>query len=130
VRVPDISLDWAMELVAAGVRIAWEQLLAAANSMVAGVEVWVQTQQQHRVTGDIPLAAVTLCCRKARNWVSAGGLWGFSCCLDTSCIQQHRTTAVPESSSHLGTQYKKWFLALPLIAHTALHHCCCCCSCC
>jgi hypothetical protein len=36
--------------------------------MVAGVEVWVQAQQQLGITSDLPAAAVALCCRQ--DWVS------------------------------------------------------------
>jgi hypothetical protein len=69
VYVPNVPLVWAEKLVAAGVRISWQQLLAAANSMVAGVEVWVQAQQQYNLKTDIPSVALALCCRKPRNWV-------------------------------------------------------------
>jgi hypothetical protein len=41
-----VPLNWALQLVAAGVRFSYAQLLAAANSMLAGVEVWVQAQQK------------------------------------------------------------------------------------
>jgi hypothetical protein len=42
------------------VRVSYAQLLAAANSMVAGVEVWVQAQQQLGIQTDIPAAAVAI----------------------------------------------------------------------
>jgi hypothetical protein len=48
--------------VKAGVRITYAQLLAASRSMVAGVEVWVQAQQQLGVQTDIPEWAVAVCC--------------------------------------------------------------------
>ncbi|KAF6258854.1 hypothetical protein COO60DRAFT_1075045 [Scenedesmus sp. NREL 46B-D3] len=60
--LPSVALPWAVQLVAAGVHIAYAQLLAAANSMLAGVEVWVQAQQQLGVQTDIPEAAVAICC--------------------------------------------------------------------
>jgi hypothetical protein len=79
IRAPDISARlfalpavpsrFAEELVAAGVRIMYAQLLAAADSIVAGVEVWVQAQQQLRVKSDIPAIAAAICCRK--RWVSS-----------------------------------------------------------
>jgi hypothetical protein len=56
-------------LVAAGVRMTYQQLLSAANSMVAGLEVWVQAQRQQRVKSDIPAVAATICCGK--KWVSS-----------------------------------------------------------
>jgi hypothetical protein len=45
---PSVPLNHAKELVAAGMRFSYAQLLDAANSMVAGVEVWVQAQQQQQ----------------------------------------------------------------------------------
>jgi hypothetical protein len=36
--------------------------------MVAGVEVWVEEQQQLGIQTDIPAAAVAICCGK--EWVS------------------------------------------------------------
>jgi hypothetical protein len=66
--IPSVPLDWALQMVAAGVRISYEQLLAAANNMLAGVEVWVQAQQQLGVQTDVPAAAVAICC--GVEWVS------------------------------------------------------------
>jgi hypothetical protein len=67
-HLPHVPLQQAQQLVAAGVRIPYAQLLSAASSMVAGVEVWVQAQQQLGVASDIPAAAVAICCRE--DWVS------------------------------------------------------------
>jgi hypothetical protein len=67
-HLPHVPLQQAQQLLAAGVRIPYAQLLAAARSMVAGVEVWVQAQQQLGITSDIPAAAVAICCRQI--WVS------------------------------------------------------------
>jgi hypothetical protein len=64
-HVPTVPIGWALQLVAAGVRITYAQLLAAARNMVAGVEVWVQAQQQLGVQTDIPEVAVALCCQCA-----------------------------------------------------------------
>jgi hypothetical protein len=64
-RIPSMPKRWVLQLVAAGVRITYSQLLAAARSMVAGVEVWVQAQQQLGVQTDIPEVAVAVCCEKA-----------------------------------------------------------------
>jgi hypothetical protein len=49
--------------VAAGLCVSYTQLLAAANSMVAGVEVWVQAQQELCVRTDVPRAALHICCK-------------------------------------------------------------------
>jgi hypothetical protein len=69
-RLPSVTRAIAKKLVAAGVRISYAQLLAAAHSMVAGVEVWVWAQQQLGVHTDIPALAVAICCGK--DWVSHG----------------------------------------------------------
>jgi hypothetical protein len=79
---PLIPLSHAKELVAAGMRVSYAQLLAAAKSMVEGVEVWVQAQQQGQVESDIPEVAVTICCSKGR--VSAR----YLCFSDSSCLLQ------------------------------------------
>jgi hypothetical protein len=50
------------------VRITYAQLLAAAHSMVAGVEVWVQAQQCLGVHTNIPALAAAICC--GEDWVS------------------------------------------------------------
>jgi hypothetical protein len=61
-HLPHVPLQHAQQLVAAGVRMPYTQLLSAARSMVAGVELWVQSQQQLGVASDIPAAAVAICC--------------------------------------------------------------------
>jgi hypothetical protein len=70
--VPSIGIDVALQLVAAGMHITFAQLLAAADSMVAGVEVWVQAQKELKVKSDIPQAAYTVCC--SSKWVSGTAL--------------------------------------------------------
>jgi hypothetical protein len=70
IYLSSVPLDCAKQLVSAGVRVSYAQLLAAANSMVAGVEVWVQAQQQLGIEHDIPAAAVAICC--GDHWVSTG----------------------------------------------------------
>jgi hypothetical protein len=69
VHLPNVTLQraGAQQLVAAGVRISYAQLVSAARSMVAGVEVWVQALQQQGVASDLPAAAVKICCE---DWVS------------------------------------------------------------
>jgi hypothetical protein len=61
VRMPAVPLDMAKVLVAAGVRITYAQVIAAARNMVAGVEVWVQAHQQLGVESDIPSLAQEIC---------------------------------------------------------------------
>jgi hypothetical protein len=68
ISLPSVPLDWAVQLLAAGVRTSYSQLLDAASSSLAGVEVWVQAQQQLRVQTDIPAVAVAICC--GDDWVS------------------------------------------------------------
>jgi hypothetical protein len=60
--LPDVTLQFAEQLVAAGMRITYAQLQDAANSMVAGVEVWVQAQQALGINSDISAVAVAICC--------------------------------------------------------------------
>jgi O-succinylbenzoate synthase len=52
-------------------RITYAQLLDAANSMVAGMEVWVQAQQALAIETDIPAVAVGVCCGHHDVWVSS-----------------------------------------------------------
>jgi hypothetical protein len=49
-------------------RISYAQLLAAADSMVAGVEVWVQAQEELGIENAISAAAVKIC--HYNGWVS------------------------------------------------------------
>jgi hypothetical protein len=71
VHLPHVPVQQAQQLVAAGVRMPYAQLLAAARSMVAGAEVWVQAQQQLGVASDVPAAALEICC--GQDWVSSQG---------------------------------------------------------
>jgi hypothetical protein len=68
-HLPRVPIHQAKQLVAAGVRTSYAQLLAAAHHMVAGVEHWVQAQKRLGITSDIPAAAVAICC--GRPWVSS-----------------------------------------------------------
>jgi hypothetical protein len=72
--MPAVPLNIAKLLVEAGQRITSAQLIAATNSMTAGVEVWVQAQQQLNVVSDISSVAAAICCRRASDvvfsWVS------------------------------------------------------------
>jgi hypothetical protein len=67
-KLPNVPRSLAKQLVSAGMRINYTQLLAAASSMVEGVEVWVQAQQQLSAKSDTPKVAVAICC--GENWVS------------------------------------------------------------
>jgi hypothetical protein len=69
-KLPSVPLDVVKQLITAGVRVSYAQLLAAADSMVAGVEVWVQAQQQLGIQTDIPEDAAVVCC--SNESVSAG----------------------------------------------------------
>jgi hypothetical protein len=88
-HIPHVPLQQAKQLVAAGVRIPYAQLLSAARSMVAGVEVWVQAQQQLGINTDVPAAAVAICC--GDDWVSvqAAALSELDPGLQVHCGQQH-----------------------------------------
>jgi hypothetical protein len=63
-KLPNVPLSIAKQLVSAGMCITYAQLLAAASSMIQGVEVWVQAQQLLPITHDIPDIAVANCCRR------------------------------------------------------------------
>jgi hypothetical protein len=69
-HLPSVPLDTAKQLVAAGVRISYAQLLEAARTKVAGVEVWVQAQHDLGILTDIPDPALLVCC--GDDWVSGG----------------------------------------------------------
>jgi hypothetical protein len=74
-RAPSVPLNIAKQIVSAGTRVMYAPLLAAASSMVAGVEVWVQAQQELGIHTDVPPAAQAICCSSIRdiytNWVSS-----------------------------------------------------------
>jgi hypothetical protein len=93
VRMPAGRLHWAVRLVAAGVFITHKHLLAAARSMVPGVEVWVQAQQHLELYTDIPAAAVAVCCGDIAGimaWVSCNTLWDVVFCVGFT----HHTTSM------------------------------------
>jgi hypothetical protein len=62
VQLPSFPPPIAEQLLSNGLRISYAQLVAAADDKVAGVEVWVQAQQKLGIQGDIPAAAVAICC--------------------------------------------------------------------
>jgi hypothetical protein len=69
ITIPRVPLQHAVKLVEAGMRVSYSQLLSAADSMVAGVEVWALAQQQLGIETDIPQIATDVCC--GLNRVSA-----------------------------------------------------------
>jgi hypothetical protein len=75
--IPAVPASCAAQLVAAGVRISYAQLLSAASSMAEGVEVWMQAEHELNVKHDIPNAAIMLCSRSMCSMlVSQVGSWG------------------------------------------------------
>jgi hypothetical protein len=73
-HAPAVPTSIAKHFVSAGTCVTYAQLLAASHNLVAGVEVWVQVQQQLGITTDIPAVAEAICCSSIRNiyvyWVS------------------------------------------------------------
>jgi hypothetical protein len=73
--IPAVSYRCALQLVAAGVRVSYCQLLAAANSMVAGVQVWVEAQHQlvpleDGIHADMPEKVHYICWKSRCAYVS------------------------------------------------------------
>jgi hypothetical protein len=62
------------------VRISYAQLLDAVNSMVPGVEVWVQAQRELGIRTDIARAAVAICCSRHDCSVGCAGRLDTSNC--------------------------------------------------
>jgi hypothetical protein len=60
-HVPAVPLHCANQLLTAGMTFTYAQLLHAAHSMVAGVEVWVQAQRELGLQTDIPQVAFDIC---------------------------------------------------------------------
>jgi hypothetical protein len=58
--LPSVRLQQAQKLLAAGVRIHYPELLAAASSMVPGLEVWEKAQKLEGIQSDIPAAAALM----------------------------------------------------------------------
>jgi hypothetical protein len=79
--IPAVPLNIAVELVTAGVSISCKQLLAAADSMVAGVEVWVQAQQQLGLKKDMPEEIFIACCPD----LNFRPMVGKVCCCAATC---------------------------------------------
>jgi hypothetical protein len=74
--MPAVAEQAAVQLVTAGMRVSYAQLLSAADRMVKGVEVWTLAQQQLGVQTDIPEDAVDI----SRGNGSVFERW-VSCCL-------------------------------------------------
>jgi hypothetical protein len=71
-HTPAVPEAVARVLVASGMRIRFAQLVAAANSMVEGVEVWAQLMSNVHALApeqcDMPMATIAICCPSC--WVS------------------------------------------------------------
>lgn len=68
---PQMPHDVVRELVQhMGVRISYQQLLHAAHGQVAGVDIWVQVQEELAMHTDIPGVAVAICCGQIEQLVS------------------------------------------------------------
>jgi hypothetical protein len=61
VQTPRVPVSCALQLVRFGVRVPFPLIIAAASSMVAGVEVWVKVQRTLDDVFDIPDAAAEAC---------------------------------------------------------------------
>jgi hypothetical protein len=71
--MPAVTEQAAVQLVKAGMRVSFAQLLRPAEHMVKGVEMWVRAQQQLGVQTDIPEDAVDICMSEVSmftRWVS------------------------------------------------------------
>lgn len=55
-----VPLPLAKELVQAGMRVSYEQVVAAAKQLTAEAEVWLRVQQQQGVETDVPVYAINL----------------------------------------------------------------------
>jgi hypothetical protein len=77
-RAPAVPVSMATHFVSAGTCITYAQLVAAAHKLVAGVEVWVQVQQQLGAQSDLPAVAEAICCSSISDiyvhWVSLAAL--------------------------------------------------------
>jgi hypothetical protein len=60
-HVPAVPLHCANQLLAAGMTFTYAQLLHAAHSMVAGVEVWVRAQRELGLQTEIRQVAFDIC---------------------------------------------------------------------
>jgi hypothetical protein len=70
-----MPLELACTLCRAGVRCCFDQLVAAARSSTAGVEVWRIAQQHEEVLHDLPPAAGPLLCGYAEGAFSKVSEW-------------------------------------------------------
>jgi hypothetical protein len=75
VRYPAVAEWQAQQFCGIGVRIHHTQLLAAANSMVLGMEVWVKVQRQLDIKTDISAAAAAICDSRRTYWVGGSATW-------------------------------------------------------
>jgi hypothetical protein len=104
--LPSVPLDCAERVVSAGMRISYSQLLAAADSMTAGAEVWVQAQSKLGIASDIPPAAVSICY----------GFHGVSGAMDLTLMLTYAPLQGPwciAAAAHLTSSCAAHELALP-----------------
>lgn len=62
ISIPRIPWSTTKQLVAAGARVTYQQLLSAAHNGLQGIHNWVLAQQQLGVRTDVPAAAEAVCC--------------------------------------------------------------------
>jgi hypothetical protein len=75
--VPAVPEQAAVQLVTAGMRVSFAQLLSAADRKVKGAEVWVLAQQKLGVHTDIPEDGVDICrgdLSVFKRWVSCSAV--------------------------------------------------------
>jgi hypothetical protein len=128
-HIAEVPINSAERLVSAGARVSYAQLLAAAHSMVAGVEVWGRAQRELGVPSDIPAAAEAICCRPVGdiyvNWVSQV-LLHYRCCLlnRITCALKLYNVACNAVHGVWSTCLRRYcFKIVGNIASTKLHRC-------
>jgi hypothetical protein len=107
--IPAVSQQAAVQMVEAGMRVSFAQLLRAADRVVEGVEVWGRAQQQLGVQTDIPEDAIDICRREVSvfsRWVSCylciHAVFSGDCCQEQlplshiCCTASGRTTDDPQ----------------------------------
>jgi hypothetical protein len=88
-RMPAVPQQTAVQLVEAGMRVSFAQLLSAADRMVKGV--WVLAQQQLGVQTDIPEDAVVIC--RGDSSVFTSRVSCSLCCHAPECLSLLSCTA-------------------------------------
>jgi hypothetical protein len=73
-RISEVPMDVAMELVGRGFKPSYEQMVIAARAHVAGIEVWPKVCDIIGIPTGLPLAAQLVCSHYEPPQVSAAGL--------------------------------------------------------